>query len=736
MEIGDQGPRLTPLQCLRLALVWAMLVALLALPVLLTLEHLQDSAPAYQALAGAIGIGLLLFAALGRVRSAIGVTVVAMAGVTLLLLRGTHFGLVDFAGAGFTPEVFLHAEWQSVVLAWQEHDRTLRRVLLLLLVFSGLLWWALQHRVWLSTRLAGILLLVACALMFSAGPAMPTLDLWRAWQEWNAPLSSELDPDTLARFDAIGLLEVDVLSKRAIEARPSAEAKNLILVYVESLGRNLADQSQWPGLMPNYSRMLDEHGWIDSIWASSYITIEGLTNSMCGTLFPFDRGNETMAAGAGLAEGLPCLGDVLDRAGYQQVYLGGARMNFAGKGEFLASHGYLEQRGLGYWRDQGLRQRSGTWGLSDADLFQQATLEIGRLREGAEPFNLTLLTIGTHLPGYFYAECDRYPNSDHDFLQALHCTDQLLGRWVEELDSLGYLDNTLLVITADHHVFPNPAMQELFGDDVYDRRLPLIVIGETDTEPAVEQGAGYDLAPTVLDLLEVEHDARFILGRSLARENARPDYYLTRYADVFNAQRTMNVDGQCGSDPAGDIDLPLNRCEKQSLLSTLEAMVLSVSAPPLVIDCQIQLSTVLQLPASPEQRVRLMKGDLEAAQRFTHRARTVDGREPGLYTLSFDAEFRLVKLGFFPAQDLPAVERLRDEIFIGAEHVLLAWKPTVGSADLPIDSDLKDLLALGPFSGWAMISEQDKMTPISRPTEISMEPLAIDLSDLLCAGRQ
>jgi len=55
-------------------------------------------------------------------------------------------------------------------------------------------------------------------------------------------------------------------------------------------------------------------------WTSSYITIEGLTNSQCGTLFPFPRGSESMAGGSGLAERLACLGDVLAAAGYHQVY--------------------------------------------------------------------------------------------------------------------------------------------------------------------------------------------------------------------------------------------------------------------------------------------------------------------------------------------------------------------------------------------------------------------------------
>src|SRR5690606_36832753 len=101
------------------------------------------------------------------------------------------------------------------------------------------------------------------------------------------------------------------------------------------------------------------------------------------------------------------------------------------------------------------------------------------------------------------------------FLNTASCTDQLLGIWLERLQLDGVLDDTVVVITADHHVFPNPEMKRLFGEKaVLDRRLPLVVLG-TDVHALTEVGSSYDLAPTLLDLLDIEHNARFALGRSL-----------------------------------------------------------------------------------------------------------------------------------------------------------------------------------------------------------------------------
>src|SRR5690606_11589064 len=50
-----------------------------------------------------------------------GLTVILLFLAAVIFLRFTHWGLIIFSGAGFTSEFFLHLEWQSVVIAWQEY---------------------------------------------------------------------------------------------------------------------------------------------------------------------------------------------------------------------------------------------------------------------------------------------------------------------------------------------------------------------------------------------------------------------------------------------------------------------------------------------------------------------------------------------------------------------------------------------------------------------------------------
>ena len=193
-----------------------------------------------------------------------------------------------------------------------------------------------------------------------------------------------------------------------------------------------------------------------------------------------------------------CLPDILNIANYQQVFMGG---DFAGKGEFLNAHSF--DRVLG--RDELIPRMAdpsylGGWGLFDDSLFDLALEEFNVLAQSEEPFNLTILTVDTHHPtGEPSASCDHYPHSDNSILQAVHCTDQLIGRFIENLHHHPVYEDTVIVLTSDHLGMRNNAFP-LFPQD-YDRKLYFNVLSSMHR----------DLAPTILGLLDVEHSASFLV---------------------------------------------------------------------------------------------------------------------------------------------------------------------------------------------------------------------------------
>ncbi|MEZ5545772.1 MAG: sulfatase-like hydrolase/transferase [Lysobacteraceae bacterium] len=651
------------------------LVGILLVPVHLALNDLGWNALVPSHLIGTCA--LLVFLALlpslvPRWLAGLGLTV-ALA--VMLIVRLFFHGLVQFSGAGFTHEVFIHLEPQSFAVAWEQY-RLSCLLLLALLACIPFLAWNLANRLPRLPRAGAWLLAVlalACAGWMRAG--LPERMLASEIRAWVTPKRLDLPETELKRWRESGLVEVDLPAKSALRAKPANPPRNLVLVYLESLGQRVIEHPDYPNLMPNLARRVQLQSLLRDYFAASFITIEGMTNSQCGTLFPFDRGSESIAGFDGMAEEQICLGDVLHRAGYAQSFLGGAESSFAGKGHFLAAHGFDRVLGFDDWQKMGYAPRPGGWGLGDPDLFEQAFAEIERLRTGSQPFNLTLLTIGSHLPGFSYEECAPY-GSEEPFIEALHCTDQLLERFLARIEAAGYLDDTTVVVTADHHVFPNPLMKRLFGAEaINDLRLPLVVLGDEHAAAAVASGANYDLAPTVLDLLGIQSDARFALGRSALRPESARSYFPSRYQDIHEGVRAESNVSACGvAAPA----LPLGSCDKEALMTLMRMQNARFSLQTQTrLDCAAPDGIRIRVPDAQDEAISFFINGTDEAARFTWKARSGQETKPGLFIAAFSPEGELLDRLFVREQDAPGLEA---PIFVeGADHYLIAWRGREGT---------------------------------------------------------
>lgn len=146
-----------------------------------------------------------------------------------------------------------------------------------------------------------------------------------------------------------------------------------------------------------------------------------------------------------------CLGDVLSDRGYRNVFLGGADAAFAGKGTFLAGHGYDEVRDLATWHEMGESETNPAWGLSDRRLFAHAADTVTELHEAGQPFNLTLLTLDTHEFPYAYDYCDI--DTAAPLAAITRCSMEQVAGFIDYLDQMGYLEDTAVMVMGDHEKF-------------------------------------------------------------------------------------------------------------------------------------------------------------------------------------------------------------------------------------------------------------------------------------------
>ena len=307
-----------------------------------------------------------------------------------------------------------------------------------------------------------------------------------------------------------------------VPQQPLGKPRNIVWIYGESLERTYLDEATFPALMPNLNRLasqsLDVRGLVSA--EGGGWTIAGLVSSMCGVPLTTAKEDENSMGrmGSFLPEAV-CLGDYLKQQGYTNHYLGGANGQFAGKGQFLSTHGYDTVDDLAWFKKQKVtRAHFSPWGVHDDVLLDKAYDRFVQLSRKGEPFMLTTLTMDTHHPaGHLPVACKgtryRSAHGNIGMLNALNCTDRLISKLVDRIQASPYGQDTLIVIASDHLAMPNDLSHILAKQ----KRENLLLFLGKDIAPrqlATPAGSTLDSGATLLSLIDPAIDA-IGFGRSL-----------------------------------------------------------------------------------------------------------------------------------------------------------------------------------------------------------------------------
>ncbi len=297
---------------------------------------------------------------------------------------------------------------------------------------------------------------------------------------------------------------------------------NLLFIYLESLEHTYLDPALFPNLTDNLKALEQESLSFQNIAQvdSTNWTIAGLVASQCGIpLFTSSAGNNSMSGMDRFLPGATCLGDILEEQGYYMSYLGGASLEFAGKGKFLLTHGFSSVKG----RDDLVptladQDYVSNWGIYDDSLLDAVYDEFSRLSRMEHPFGLFALTMDTHHPdGHQSRWCDGKPYRDGEnpILNAVHCSDAMISSFIDKVRSSEFGKNTVIVIASDHLAMHNSASDTL---QQANRRNLFLVFQPEGARHGIstKPGSTMDIAPTVLDIMGFDIPA-LGLGRSLLR---------------------------------------------------------------------------------------------------------------------------------------------------------------------------------------------------------------------------
>ncbi len=286
----------------------------------------------------------------------------------------------------------------------------------------------------------------------------------------------------------------------------ATKGKNLLFIYLESFETEYAERKNFPNLTPFLQKITKNSISFESNYMidGANFSLAGMFSSQCGA--PLQYRN---------TKNLICLGDVLNKAGYKQIFMQGSDMEFEDMGEYYIKQGYNELYGKKKLPPIGDKNKVNDWGTTDEDLFEYAYIQFNKLNKEyiktKQPYNLTLFTSDTH-NGQPSQSCPKYIGlfEENHFFQAYHCTDYLLNKFISRILKQPGSEDLVIALIGDH----------LQNFDIYasklnkmDRRVLASIRVPNKKAIKITQKTNHThFAPTLLSSMGIKTNAKFLFG--------------------------------------------------------------------------------------------------------------------------------------------------------------------------------------------------------------------------------
>lgn len=348
--------------------------------------------------------------------------------------------------------------------------------------------------------------------------------------------------DVKAYFiDKSKIYEQSYVDPKSVQLTFPEKKRNLIYIYAESLESSYLSKdkggSQEANLLPKLTEMLDQ-GAINFSNTEQYggalptpatgFTVGGLVAQTAGVPVKASfennavrqQGDEANEFGSKVQQFLPgafSLGEILAKEGYNQTFMLGSKIAFAGRDKYFDQHGdyTIVDYDTAKERKWIPEDYKVWWGYEDEKLFQRAKLVIEDLSKQNQPFNFTLLTADTHFENGLMTKNTPKIFSDQ-YSNVIHFSDELITQFLEWVKQQPFYNNTTIIVTGDHLTMDKDFFNNV--SESYDRTvfnmIENSVIPSTNTKN--RKFNTMDLFPTTLASMGVEIEGnRLGLGTNL-----------------------------------------------------------------------------------------------------------------------------------------------------------------------------------------------------------------------------
>jgi lipoteichoic acid synthase len=322
--------------------------------------------------------------------------------------------------------------------------------------------------------------------------------------------------------------------------------KNLIFIQVESLENWTIDYKiKGIEVAPNLTRLSKQGKYFTNYYSQiAHGNTADAEFSILNSLYPLP---DSVAFVTKTKNDYYALPKLLGENGYTTVSMHGDVNTFWNRSEIYPLFGYgqqISQRSClagdiarqeapadvqNPCGDYKIMRSVGFGDLGDADFFEQS---LPKLKSLKEPFMVTLITLSMHTPFILPADLEtlvmpkdtNLTETQQQYLQAVHYTDQALGKFIDNLKTNGLYDRSLILIYGDHGAY-------IGTPDSENQHVPLIMLASDRSIRGIDEtpASHLDLYPTVTNLLGIHYPAT-VIGQ-----------------DIFNTTKPVVTQRQMGT---------------------------------------------------------------------------------------------------------------------------------------------------------------------------------------------
>ncbi len=302
----------------------------------------------------------------------------------------------------------------------------------------------------------------------------------------------------------------------------SPKIKNIVIILLESHGAQFVSSLGGKPISPNLDELGNEAWFFENCFATGTRSVRGIEAVVTG--FTPTPARSVVKLGRS-QNGFFTLADVFADRGWKTAFIYGGESHFDNMASFFYGNGFKK---IIDEDDYESPIFTGSWGVSDEDLFSKAHEKFSEWHAAGTPFFSLVFTSSNHDPFEFPdGKIEHFDEKKQTRNNAAKYADFALGEFFKAAKKSKYWKDTIFLVVADHDSRVSGASLV----PVKNFHIPALILGEgVPVKRDSRLISQIDLPPTLLSLAGISAEYPMI-GFDLAHET--PDRAMMIYDKNF-----------------------------------------------------------------------------------------------------------------------------------------------------------------------------------------------------------